>query len=157
MSSTAYLETRILSADPAELVQILYEHAILAVQEARRQLAAGDIAARSKAVSKCVAILGELDGSLDHNAGGSLSQELARLYDFMLMQLTLGNFEQKDAPFAAVESILQTLTEAWRAVRIPHEERPAIQPEFTTTGGDLWGSSPAPEAECGYGAHSWSA
>jgi len=37
----AYLETRILSADPVELVSILYEYATISVQDARQSLAAG--------------------------------------------------------------------------------------------------------------------
>jgi len=81
MSSSAYLESRILSADPIELVHILYEHAILAVRDARIHLGAEDIPARSKAVSKAIAIIGELDASLDHKNGGALSQEFARLYE----------------------------------------------------------------------------
>ena len=157
MSSTAYLETRILSAEPIELVQILYEHAILAVQEARRQLAAGDIAARSKAVSKCVAILGELEGCLDHKTGGTLSQELARLYNYLQGQLTLGNFQQTDAPFGVVESVLQTLAEGWKAVRSLPPEQPVPQPEYPRANGNPWGPGPAPETEYGNGGHTWCA
>lgn len=156
MSSAAYFETRILSADPIELVQILYEHAILAVADARRHLAAGDIAARSKAVSKCVAILGELTGSLNHEAGGALSQELERLYKFAEAQLTLGNLEQKDAPFASVEAILRTLAEGWNGLRASaiaevREIRPA-EPS-----GERWGGSAPPEYESPYAAHTWCA
>jgi flagellar secretion chaperone FliS len=157
MSSTAYLETRILSADPIELVQILYEHAILAVQEARRQLTAGDIAARSRAVSKCVAILGELEGCLDHKTGGTLSQELARLYSYLQGQLTLGNFQQTDAPFEVVESVLLTLAEGWKAVGALPAEQAAPQPEYSGAGNNPWGCGPVPEAVYGRSGHSWCA
>lgn len=155
MSSTAYLESRILSADPIELVQILYEHAIQAVGEARRHLAAGDIAARSKAVSKCIAILGELDASLNHQAGGALSQELARLYDYMQAQLTLGNFEQKDGPFASVETVLKTLAEGWRIVRTADPQ--VSQPPHMEAPPDHWGSYPTADSAVGYSAHAWCA
>lgn len=157
MSSTAYLETQILSADPIELVQILYEHAILAVQEARRQLLAGDIAARSKAVSKCVAILGELEGSLDHKTGGALSQELARLYDYLQAQLTRGNFQQKDEPFGIVESLLQTLAEGWRAIGTAPVDPPAPQPEYSNLSMNGWSVVPPPEADHVSGVHTWCA
>jgi flagellar secretion chaperone FliS len=75
----SYLENRILSAEPLELIQILYEHAIKFVREARGALAAGDIVGRSKAIVRTIGILGELEGSLDRTAGGSISTNLAAL------------------------------------------------------------------------------
>ena len=53
----AYLEHRILSADPLELVRLLYQAAIGAVREARRALSAGEIAARSRAISRACGIV----------------------------------------------------------------------------------------------------
>ena len=48
----AYLESRILSADPVELIRLLYQTAVMAVQDARRHLAEGKILDRSKAVTR---------------------------------------------------------------------------------------------------------
>lgn len=41
-----YLDTRVLSADPLELVHILYQHTLAMVTDARRLLAEGNIAGR---------------------------------------------------------------------------------------------------------------
>ncbi len=57
MVGKAYLETKILSASPVELIHLLYEGATESVKEARRHLAAGDIASRSAAISKSMEIL----------------------------------------------------------------------------------------------------
>jgi flagellar secretion chaperone FliS len=73
----AYVESRVLSADPLELVQMLYQGAIGAVQDARHHLANGAIAERSRAITKACAILMELAGALDHKAGGELAGRLA--------------------------------------------------------------------------------
>jgi flagellar secretion chaperone FliS len=146
MSETAYLESEVWSADPIGLVRILYEHSILSVQDARRHLAAGEIAGRSKAISKTMAIIGELDASLDHRSGGSLSQELARLYEYLLVRLTVSNLEQKDEPLAEVESILRTLGEAWNAIGSDSSKPP--EERFFAVPQDL---------EAGCAAHSWSA
>jgi flagellar protein FliS len=157
MLSAAYLESRVMSADPIELIHILYEHSILTVQDARKNLAAGEIAARSKAVSKAIAIVSELDSSLDHNTGGSLSQELARLYDFIIARLTVGNFEQRDEPLAEAESLLQTLAEGWSAIR-PARAIPATPVYESNEQNDGYGSArsiPVVESNCA--AHSWSA
>jgi flagellar protein FliS len=100
-----------------ELVTILYEHAILSVQQARERLAAKDIVGRTKTISKAIAIIGELDGSLDHSVGGPISKNLARLYQYMRQRLTTANMKQEDPPLAEVESLLQTLAEAWAEVQ----------------------------------------
>jgi flagellar protein FliS len=115
-----YLESRILSADPVELIQILYEHAIKFVREARGALAAGDIVGRSKAISRTIGILGELEGSLDKEAGGSISKNLAALYRYMRKRLTVANLKQEDGPLAEVESLIETLGGAWQAIGRNH-------------------------------------
>jgi flagellar protein FliS len=112
----AYLESRILSASPLDLVNILYEHAILEVEEARRHLAGGNVAARSRSISKAIAIIGELQSSLDHEAGGEIAANLTRLYHYMRQRLTTGNVQQSDAPLAEVGALLESLGEAWRTI-----------------------------------------
>jgi flagellar protein FliS len=148
---TAYLETRVLSADPVELVNIMYEYAIMRVQEARDSLAQGDIAARAKAISKSIAILGELDTSLDHERGGEIAANLARLYQYMRVRLTAANLQQADEPLAEVEGLLKTLGEAWQAIG---QEEPA--PEMAKTPA-AEGAFFAMEAMPAYCEHAWSA
>src|SRR5260370_38844198 len=66
-----YLESKILSADPVELVQILYRTAVESVERAREYLKQRDIHARTKEINKTIAILSELSASLNHDAVGS--------------------------------------------------------------------------------------
>jgi flagellar protein FliS len=113
---TAYLETRVLSADPVELIGILYEYAVMSVQDARNGLAQGNIPDRSKAIAKVIAILGELESSLDHKLGGEIALNLGRLYRYMRERLTSANLRQVDEPLAEVEALLKTLGEAWQAI-----------------------------------------
>lgn len=108
-----YLETEVLSADPLRLVQILYRSAVTAVSAARHHLAAGEIAERSKQISKALSILHELLGSLDREKGGEIARRLAQLYAYMTTRLIEANVEQRDAPMAEVEKLLGTLMEAW--------------------------------------------
>jgi flagellar protein FliS len=129
----AYLEDRILSADPMGLVRVLYQAAMGAVRDARRHLAAGEIAARSRSISKACEILLELGAALDHQRGGEISQRLAQLYDYMGRRLIEANFEQDDAPLAEVHGLLSTLSEAWDGVKPPAQpappaENPWVQP-----------------------------
>jgi flagellar protein FliS len=116
IGKAAYLESRILSADPVELVAILYEHAILYTGHARECLAKRDIAGRSEKIARVIGIIGELDSSLNHSAGGEISANLARLYQYIRQRLVMANLQQQDEPLAEVERLLGTISEAWTGV-----------------------------------------
>jgi flagellar protein FliS len=128
----AYLESRVLAADPVELVNLLYQACIQAVREARCYLAAGKIAERSREINKACAIVIELATSLDHERGGDISQRLALLYDYMQRRLLQANMQQSDAPLEDVLGLLTTLSEAWAGVGKlepkPAAESPRSQP-----------------------------
>jgi flagellar protein FliS len=162
---TAYLETRLLSASPTGLVSILYEYATLRVQEARTGLARGDVAARSKAVLSVIAILGELESSLDHELGGEIAANLGRLYRYMRERLTTGNIQAADAPFAEVEGLLKTLGEAWSAIAQNTGAQNANAQTSVAAAGDAeavkipagWSAGQMTESMSNYSAHTWSA
>jgi flagellar protein FliS len=103
----------ILTAEPIELVRILYRTALDSVSAARAHLAAGEIKERSQAISKAVSIIHELALSLNPEVEPSLAGTLAELYDYMQRRLLAANFEQSDAPLAEVMGLLETMTDAW--------------------------------------------
>jgi len=144
----AYLESRVLSADPVELIGLLYQTAIVAVQDGRRHLAEGKIRERSKAITKASQVVIELMRALDHERGGELSGRLAALYGYILERLREANFQQRDEPLAEVLSLLATLAEGWEGVRRQTEPEPPAA--------DRWNPEIAaePGAECA--EHAWS-
>ena len=145
-----YLDTRVLSADPLELVHILYEHTLAMVADARRHLAAGNIAARGNSISRAIAAIDELDRSLDREAGGAIARNLAALYHYMQSRLLAANRQQEDQPLAEVETLLTTLDEAWKAIR------PGAQLEKgQALNGGGFGAFAAEELE--YAGQGWSA
>jgi flagellar protein FliS len=111
-----YLESRVLSADPVELISMLYQACMAAVREARVHLEGGRIADRSRTISRAHAILIELTASLDFARGGEISERLGHLYDYMGRRLLEANIEQADAPLAEVLALLTTLSEGWSGV-----------------------------------------
>ncbi len=94
---------------------MLYLKAITEVREARRQLAEGNIALRSKAISKAYEVISELDASLNMEAG-DLSKRLRALYGYCLVRLLDANMHQQDEPLAEVLGLLSTLSEGWQAI-----------------------------------------
>jgi flagellar secretion chaperone FliS len=123
----AYLESRVLTADPLELIRMLYRAALGATGRARAHLAGGRIAERSREISRAWAILGELAAALDHQRGGELSGRLAGLYAYLQERLLEANLRQKAEPLAEVEKLLKTLLEGWEGAR-PAVETPAGHP-----------------------------
>ena len=111
-----YFESEILNADPLRLVTLLYRGAGDAIAAARKALAAGDIAERSKQILKAWEIVQELGRSLNHDQGGEISRQLAELYAFVGQRLLDGNAEQADGPLAEAAAVLATLGEAWQTV-----------------------------------------
>lgn len=126
------IETRILSATPLELTLMLFEGAVASVRAARKHLAAGDIAARSRSITKAVDIVTELSQSLNHKAGGELSARLANLYDYMQRLLLEANFKQEDQGLKTVEELLQPLHDAWRQIVAADTQQ--AEPELVSAG-----------------------
>jgi flagellar protein FliS len=129
-----------------ELIRLLYQTGVSAVQDARRYLAEGKIMERSKAITKASRVLIQLITALDHERGGEISRRLAALYDYMLRRLTEANFRQRDEPLAEVLSLLATLAEGWEGVRpaptpepaAGHRWNPEVTPEPAATAEHAW-------------------
>jgi flagellar protein FliS len=139
----AYLESRILSADPLELVEILYQTAYRAVEKARQCLRRGDIAGRTKEINRAIGTLAELASALDRQAAGELGLNLAQLYDYIQRRLIEAHIQQAEPPLAEVSQLLATLLEGWSAV--------CRKPE------PAWTPAPPPAAELEYASQTWSA
>jgi len=124
----SYIESRILTASPVELVAMMYDGAIAAVRDARRKIAERDIAGRSRAITKAGEILVELTQGLDHARGGEISFRLLQLYDYLQHRLIEANIQQSDAPLAEVLGLLSTLAEGWHTLRDREAEAKAAAP-----------------------------
>jgi flagellar secretion chaperone FliS len=142
-----YLEERVFSASPEELVDLLYQAAINAVGDARRHLAGRRIPERARSISKACRILMELTASLDHQRGGDLSVRLAQLYEYMHRRLVEANLAQSDESLAEVVSLLTTLMEGWVGARAATQTAPPETP---------WMPEICPEPELACSSSGWS-
>jgi flagellar protein FliS len=119
------VETGVESADPHKLVLMLFEGAMIAVGDARRQLLEGQVAARGASISKAIMIIENgLKASLDMEVGGELSQHLADLYDYMRNRLLAANLQASTKPLEEVHRLLGDLKDAW--VQVGGTPRPAL-------------------------------
>jgi flagellar secretion chaperone FliS len=129
-----YLESRILSADPLELVRLMYQAAIAEVRDARLHLARHDIRSRSKAITKACDILTELTVSLDRKQGGEYAVRVGDLYGYMMQKLTQANFQQRDESMVEVLGLLTTLLDSWEDVQRQLQDTKVESPADAATG-----------------------
>jgi flagellar protein FliS len=142
-----YYESGILSADPVELVRMLYRGAIDAAEKAREHLRQGDIAARSAQITRAGAIIAHLTFSVNRELDPALGANLVELYDYMQRRLLQGNLEQADQPLAEVSRLLSTLLDGWAACG-PVE--PAPMPAWTAPEPKVAEAEPAETVGAGF-------
>lgn len=95
---------------------MLYDGAIRFTTQARDAAKRRDIPTRRDAVSRVIAIVSELQSTLDVERGGEVATSLDRLYTFMLERLMSASFNQDPALFDDVLKVLTTLREGWTTI-----------------------------------------
>ena len=114
--SDSYLEASVDSASPLQLIDLAYESAIAAIEDAREHLRCGRIAERARSITRATTFLLELSAALDHKAAPEMSLQLARLYEYMMDRLREANFEQSEKPLIEVEGLLRMLGDSWNQI-----------------------------------------
>jgi flagellar protein FliS len=112
----AYRQIEAKSRSPLELVVMLYDGALRFVAEASQAQAQKNIAQRARAVSRAIAILGELQSTLNVKEGGAIAQDLDRLYTYMQRRLLDVTMQQDTKALQEVQQLLSTLRDGWAQI-----------------------------------------
>jgi len=120
------VSTKVVDADPHKLVALLFEGAGERIRRAEAFLAQGDQAMKGKAIGEACAIIGHLNGSLDHEAGGEIAGNLSALYDYVLQRLTEANLNNDVAALQESLSLMGEIESAWNAIPPDQRQRPAV-------------------------------
>ena len=84
----AYRENAVLSATPEQLVVLLYEHLIINLKRADKQIRNRDLEGKGESLARANDIVLELLSSLDFDKGGEIAGRLASLYGFFSQEIT---------------------------------------------------------------------
>ena len=95
---------------------MLYDGALRFVGEARAAFGRNDIAARGDAISRVLAIVSELQNTLDVETGGDIARELDRLYSYINTRLLDVSVKRDAAALEEVHKLLTTLRDGWSQV-----------------------------------------
>jgi flagellar secretion chaperone FliS len=109
----AYRTVDAQSRSPLELVVMLYDGAIRFLREAQDAEERKDAWGRATAVSKALAIVGELRSTLNLDEGGEMALDLERLYDYMMNRLLEVTTKRDASALDEVRQLLVTVREGW--------------------------------------------
>ena len=114
---TAYAQNSIDTASGGQLIIMLYDGLLTALDKAERSLATDpkDIGVAHHELTRSQAIIEELLGSLNPSAG-EIVTSLASLYEYCHRQLVDANLSKDFGPAQVVRSIFTDLRSAWATV-----------------------------------------
>ena len=101
------------TATPEMVIVKLYEGALRFIRTAKTNQESGQIAGRAAAIAKALAIVNELQHSLNFKEGGEIARNLDSLYFFVTDRLLEANVRGTAQPLEEASGVLSTLNEAW--------------------------------------------
>jgi flagellar secretion chaperone FliS len=114
--AAAYRRIEAESRSPLELVVMLYDGALRFVSEAKQAHLRGDILARGNAISRCLAIVAELQSTLNIAQGGAIAVELDRLYTYINSRLVDVSAKKEVAALDEIHGLLSTIRDGWAGI-----------------------------------------
>ena len=111
------LESNALVADPHKLISMLFEGAVIALNQAEFDIKNDKLTEKFTSISKAIdIILLGLDASLKYESGNKLGENLHMLYQYMAHQLTLANLHNDINRIQEVRHLINELRGAWNAI-----------------------------------------
>jgi len=113
-----YASTEVNTAGRLKILIMLYEGAIRFMQRAKFCIETRDLAGKGESISKAIAIVGELNNTLDFSAGdGQLAKQLSSLYYFVSENLLKANIKNDSTHVNHALNIMRTLLEGWEGLQ----------------------------------------
>ncbi|MCH8538549.1 MAG: flagellar export chaperone FliS [Alkalimonas sp.] len=110
-------------ADPHRVIQLLMQGVLENTAKAKGCIERKDYAGKAATLSKAMTIISALQGSLDMEAGGDISDNLWSLYDFMNNHLILASREKSVAKIDEVIELMLTIKTAWDQIPVSEREK----------------------------------
>jgi flagellar protein FliS len=112
----AYRQQDILTANPIDVIVMLYDALKKNIILGQKKIAKGDIQGSHNHLIKAQQIVTELVNSLDMSI--EMSETLLALYTFMLKSLEEANMKKDAEPLDAVREMVEELREAWNEISV---------------------------------------
>ncbi|MDR5875274.1 flagellar export chaperone FliS [Vreelandella gomseomensis] len=111
------VESGVMSADPHQLIVMLFDGAQAAIRAGRIHMQAGNAAEKGRSISKALDIVNNgLAAALDREQGGEIAEQLASLYNYIARLLLNANLRNDEASLDEAERLLDDIASAWREI-----------------------------------------
>jgi len=130
----SYRKVATQTATPGQLVLMLYDGAIAFLEKAATGFSQTDPLNFNQTINNNIlraqAIIHEMNASLNMQAGGEVSANFRRLYNYLYRRLTYANRRKQREPIDETIARLRVLRESWaEMLRQGGERRPAPAPD----------------------------
>lgn len=112
-ANRAYAANKFEGMSPERIVLALYDGALTSMERAKTALAEEDQKTLGEQISKAMAIVGELQASLDKEKGGEISERLDALYGYVIRALLEANVKKDPDRIAEVQGHIRTVRDGW--------------------------------------------
>jgi flagellar protein FliS len=137
-----YRQFSVQGATPLGLVVMLYDGAIAAMQRAVAAIEAHDTQKKCDDLKRALAIILQLEGTLNMELGGEVAQTLKAFYLYSRGQAIKANIENSPEILRSLIEKFSTVREAWYEA----EHRPSPSPTIAAGEGSPRAPSPSPES-----------
>lgn len=120
--ASQYRELQVLSASPARLTVLLFEHLEVLLRRAQTAIRNDQIEQRVENLGKAREILCELLSTLDIDRGGDIAIDLSMLYGFLLSELVDVGMRRDVVRLGRLIGIVNTLSSAFDSATKQLEE-----------------------------------
>lgn len=115
---STYTSAKVNTVNKGDLLVMLYDAAVRFLKEADFHMQSRDFLQKSKSVENFQAIISELEATLDHHANKELAQNLTNIYNFLLREVSIANFQNDSSKLKKVIEIVNELRGAWKEANL---------------------------------------
>lgn len=112
-ANRAYAANKFDGMSPERIVLALYDGSLAAMDRARTAIAEEDQKTLGEQLSKAMAIIGELQASLDKERGGDISDRLDALYSYVIRGLLEANVQKDSERIDEMHGHIKTVRDGW--------------------------------------------
>ncbi len=109
-------QSRVESASPHRLIQLLMERSLTKIGLAKTHLEKRNLAEKGSSIGDAIEIINGLQASLNHKADERLSGNFDALYGYMMRRLLEANLYNDTAALDEVAGLMREIKEAWDAI-----------------------------------------
>ena len=112
----AYVKNDLENLSREEIVVKLYQTLRIRLQAAIEEINDGNIAKKAEHLSRALAIVLELQASLDMKQGGEIAVSLSDLYGYLISDLVTANLKNDTQKIEEALKVVEPLLEAWTEI-----------------------------------------